>query len=167
MEEEIWKPVPGFEDYLISNYGNIKTAKNKDRALKDKTTRIMARYVYTQLWRNGKSYSKRVHRLVAEAFIPNPKNKSQVNHIDCNKLNNYYGNLEWCTAKENGRHSSINGLVPSGERCKQSQLKKADVIKIRTLYKSGGISQRELSKMYNVCQSTIGYVLRNQTWKKV
>lgn len=63
------------------------------------------------LYDNGNGTTERVHRLVASAFVPNPDNKSDVNHIDGNKLNNHYTNLEWVTKSENMRHAYDTGLA--------------------------------------------------------
>ena len=95
--QEIWKPVVGWEGiYEVSNLGKVRNMygviligwKTKD-------------YHYISLSKNGKNKKYRVHRLVAQAFIPNPKNLPVVNHIDENKLNNCVDNLEWCTQEEN------------------------------------------------------------------
>jgi len=67
-------------------------------------------YPIVYLRKNGKSHVLTVHRLVATAFIPNPDNKPQVNHIDGNKTNNYVDNLEWCTNSENMDHAIRMGL---------------------------------------------------------
>ena len=64
-------------------------------------------YLQVALQKHKKRKDEKIHRLVAEAFIPNPENKPQVNHLDGNKLNNYYKNLEWCTNGENQIHSYV------------------------------------------------------------
>lgn len=103
--QEVWKDVGGFEgEYQISSFGRLKHfSKNGWNILKN--TNKKGDYFNVVL--TGKSYNKsvRIHRLVAEAFIPNPENKPQVNHIDGNKQNNNVNNLEWVTAKENMLHS--------------------------------------------------------------
>jgi hypothetical protein len=113
--EEIWLPVSGYEGrYEISNFGNIKALsrphyKRKSPILvKKQLDRYGYHYVHIS---NGiKGRNIKVHRLVAIAFIPNPENKSDVNHIDGNKLNNHVSNLEWATIKENVRHAHDTGL---------------------------------------------------------
>lgn len=102
-----WKTIEGFENYQISTQGQVRNKKN-DKILK---VGLSPFYEQVVLRIDGKSINKRIHRLVAEAFITNPDNKPQVNHIDENKLNNHVDNLEWVTSKENNDHGSHNERV--------------------------------------------------------
>lgn len=106
--QEVWLPVVGFEEYyLISNTGKIFSIRSqRELIVKPKHTG----YMDIELNINGKVYYKRIHRLVAEAFIPNPENKPYINHKDGNKLNNNVTNLEWCTNSENMIHAFQMGL---------------------------------------------------------
>jgi len=97
------KAIKGY-NYNITSNGKIL---NKITSEKRKTTTNNVGYESIMLYRNGKAKSFLVHRLVAQAFIPNPLDKPQVNHIDENKLNNNIENLEWVTAKENMNHLDI------------------------------------------------------------
>ncbi|MBO5143004.1 MAG: HNH endonuclease [Clostridia bacterium] len=105
MKEEIWKPIEGYENHFVSNYGNIKSKKNK---LNPSITNNG--YLRVTIRKNGKNNYKNVHRLVAKAFIPNPNNYPCVNHIDGNKQNNNVENLEWCSYSHNNREARRMGL---------------------------------------------------------
>lgn len=105
MTEEIWKDITGYEGlYQVSNLGRVKSLYDGGhkcfRYLILKPS-INNGYLYVKLTVNGKCKSKAIHRLVAEAFIPNPDNLEQINHIDENKQNNNIENLEWCTRSYN------------------------------------------------------------------
>ena len=120
---------------------------------------------YKQILFPGFSSNKvtfKVHRLVAELFIPNPDNKPQINHIDGNKTNNHYTNLEWCTNKENQIHAIKTGLVKAktDEEANQAKLTNKQVKEIRTLFKDGKYTISELGKMYNVTGTAISYILQ-------
>lgn len=123
---EIWKQIKGYEElYEVSNLGNVRSkdktiiqdAKNNSKSThlyKGKTLKPMLQnngYYTVTLCYNQKYKIVGVHRLVAQAFIPNPDNKPQVNHIDGNKMNNCVDNLEYCTAKENMQHAFKNNLI--------------------------------------------------------
>jgi hypothetical protein len=112
--EEVWRDIVGYERlYQVSNWGRVKSLPRngtikEERILKPRVTKNGYLYVH---FRNGNiSKYVKIHRLVAEAFIPNPENKPQVNHINGNKLDNRVDNLEWNTASENTMHAFKLGL---------------------------------------------------------
>ncbi len=96
-----WLKIKGFNNYSVSSDGSVRNDNNL-RLLRPTTN--SRGYLYVVLSNNGKTTTKKVHRLVAETFIDNPDNKPQVNHIDGNKQNNNVSNLEWTTAQENTNH---------------------------------------------------------------
>lgn len=100
--------VIGYEGlYEIDSQGNVysivQSCSKRKRQLKDYSNKSGYRKVNLYS-KDGKCSKKYIHRLVAEAFIPNPENKPNVNHIDCNRSNNNVKNLEWCTQSENIKH---------------------------------------------------------------
>lgn len=106
--KEIWKDIKGYEGlYQVSNLGRVKSLKRKYHP-KD---RILKPYKHPDgrmqvpIYRNGEMSMKKVHRVVAEAFHPNPKNLPQVNHKNCIKGDNRASNLEWCDDAENKKHA--------------------------------------------------------------
>lgn len=103
-ELEEWKAIEGFEElYEISNIGNVKSLNyngtGKERIMKQGNNGNG--YLRVCLSKNGKIKKFLVHRLVAQAFLPNPKNYKEINHKDENKLNNCVSNLEWCDRQYN------------------------------------------------------------------
>lgn len=118
-------------------------------------------YVQVPLFRlnSKKRINRTIHRIVAETFIPNPENKSQVNHIDCDKTNNKKSNLEWNTQEENMKHAKNNGLrdtpamktVGKGERNSQAILNKDNVIDIRKIFNKEVYKIKEyLANLFNI-----------------
>ena len=118
MEE--WKEVAGHEGrYLVSSLGNVKSltravdlGKGRFRVFEGRVLKPMPHKGYFRVCLGGLEKRKfyKIHRLVALAFIPNPNNYNQINHIDGNKTNNHVDNLEWCTAKQNTAHARATGL---------------------------------------------------------
>ena len=113
--KEIWKPIPGFENfYEASTLGQIRAFRTK-KVLKTYT--INSGYQCIKFTVNSQRTSHLVHRLIATTFIDNPLEKATVNHIDGNKDNNYLSNLEWNTISENHLHAYATDLH-SKELCK-------------------------------------------------
>jgi hypothetical protein len=121
--KEIWRDIPNYEGlYQVSNLGRVKVldrdvnsgiknninVKRKGKILKQY---VKNGYLQVTLTVNNKRKYINVHRLVAQAFIPNPNNLPQVNHKDENKQNNYVENLEWCSAKYNCNYGSRNKRI--------------------------------------------------------
>ena len=130
--KEIWKDVIGYENiYQVSSYGRVKSldmvsnSKNNSKQIrKGRTLKpYEQRYMRVMLVKNKQRKVKNIHRLVAQAFIPNPENKPQVNHIDGVKTNNNVNNLEWVTAKENIKHSFKNNLQNNKDKRKKVVMK--------------------------------------------
>lgn len=110
----MWKKIKDFPKYAVSDSGEVKNIAS-GITISQRTT--SNGYLRVNLRRGNIKYEKpkslTVHRLVAEAFLDNPNNFSQVNHIDGNKKNNAASNLEWCTASENIIHAYKANLMPS------------------------------------------------------
>lgn len=107
---EQWKPIEGTDGkYEVSNLGHVRTNGKRPGLLTLTKQKSGYRYAMIQL-SNGKQKNCRVHRLVAEHFLPNPDNMKEVNHKDGNKDNNRADNLEWCTRSHNVKHSFDTGL---------------------------------------------------------
>jgi len=109
-EKEIWKDVEGYDGfYKVSSNGNVMSNGNYCDGRKYKPKVLIPNidihgYKYVTLYKDGKTKSVKIHRLVAEAFIPNPENKPCIDHIDTNRGNNSIGNLKWVTYCENANN---------------------------------------------------------------
>lgn len=168
--KETYKDIKGYEGiYQVSNLGNVKRLNyrgtGKERLLKNYLGCVG--YYKICLSKDGKVTTVNIHRLISQTFIPNPENKPQVNHINGIKTDNNIKNLEWVTSKENMQHAHDTGLIISskGEHRSLSKLTEIQVLEIRKIGKLK--TQIELSRMYNVDQSLISYVLNNKIWKHV
>lgn len=138
-----------------SGYRSVKATDSKDG------------YKKVGLFKNGERSFFRVHRLVAECYLPNPNNHQQVNHINGIKTDNRVSNLEWVSQSENMIHGLKTGLIPSGEKSHRSKLKKEDVDFIRKnyQYKSKQYNSKTLGKMFGVGHAAILRIIKNKLWK--
>lgn len=109
LDGEKWNVINGYEDYHISNYGRVKTFKKRGDSINGVIHGICINrngYCVLKLYKDGKWKYHLVHRLVAEAFVPNPNNEAYVNHKDENPQNNRADNLEWCSLLYNRRYGT-------------------------------------------------------------
>ena len=116
---------------------------------------------------NGKRKHLSIHRTVALLYVPNPNNLPQVNHIDGNKLNNHYTNLEWVTNQQNRTHAIENGLQAVGTDMPNSKLTEDDIRYIRENYipKHPELGGMALSKKFGVGSPQISRIANNKRWK--
>lgn len=177
--KEIWKDIKGYEGlYKVSNKGRVKSLRRKvlnrgcwriigGNILRSRPTR--QGYLLIALYKNSLRNDFVIHRLVAEAFIPNKKNKKEVNHINNIKYDNNVLNLEWVTPSENVQHSFKFGQrkIVRGEKQGNSKLKESDILEIRKKYNSGNYSQRYLAKEYNCCKTNIAFIVNNKHWTHI
>ena len=156
----LWKsiliPISGYENYLVFEDGRVLNTL-KDRLIKPSLNENG--YLYVSLWRNNKSKSKTLHRLVAEAFIPNPLDKPIVNHKDANRANPHKDNLEWMTQSENIAHGYWLGTMSQKRKLTPEQL---DECLFRFLR---GETMTSLSKEFDYALGPMSISLRNQAVK--
>ncbi len=161
MSGEIWKDVEGYEGYYqVSNFGRVKSLKrtvkrrnNYDLNIKERIKPGQldkAGYYRLSLCKYGITKTKKVHRLVAEAFLEKRKGADHVNHIDGNKINNFKDNLEWCTNIENLKHAYDNGLYTPPKRI----FDEIQELTIFTLNKCGW-SLRKIARYYKTSMTPI------------
>ena len=145
---ELYITIEGFENYEVSNKGNVR----------NKTTKYILKpwidnkgYYMVSIYEKCKRKNKFVHRLISEAFIPNPENKPCVDHIDNNTLNNKIGNLRWCTYRENIWNTNIRKTNTSGIKgvsfCKTKKIWRARMmIKGQDIYLGCFIDKKDAIK---------------------
>ena len=185
---ETWKKIEGFEDwYSISSYGRLKTT-NWRNARKTRIIKTCGEYPQTMIKSKcGKYRTVKIHRLVANTFIPNPENKPQINHINGIKNDNRVDNLEWCTNSENIQHAYANGLMKitqetidkcnatkdknnshaRGEKNAFSMLTDEKVLEIRAKFKPRVYTRKMLAKEYGVKEATIKDVVLRKSWRHI
>jgi len=166
VEMEEWREIEGYPGYMISNHGRVWSCKLK-RVLESPISKDG--YYRIGLWRNQVCKKFFVHRLVANAFIPNPDNKPVINHLDGNKLNNLYTNLDWDTVAGNNRHSRevLGNVCPKGVHVKMVTLVKDDIeyhlttSEAMSFLKCSGVSWNRLRQ--GLKPSINGYKIKNLT----
>jgi hypothetical protein len=168
---ERWKEIKNYEDcYEISDLGRVRRTKASPQG-KTYIGKILkprigkTGYYQARLHKNGVTKFLYTSRLVAEAFIPNPDNKPDVNHKNGIKSDNSATNLEWVTKSENMQHAIKNGLwnAARGEHTGSNKLTESEVLEIRRLAKQG-ISQYVLSAKFGVAPSTIFFIKTKKKW---
>jgi hypothetical protein len=174
----MWRDIRGLEGrYQISDAGEVRSVGFRCRRGLWHEPQLMKQ----RLWDMGyygvvlsgekKKIGKYVHRLMAEAFIPNPENKPFINHKDGKKANNALSNLEWCTHQENVAHAHRIGLIPPseigpGEDSPAAKLNDEKVLEIRRRLAAGEL-HRTLAAEYGVAKGTIGFIARRETWAHI
>lgn len=167
---EQWKTLKECSDYMISNYGRMKSLK-RGREIILKPSLTHDGYVKQAISINGKSITFRIHRLVAEYFLPQDNTKNTINHIDGDKTNNNVNNLEWANLSEQMQHAYSLGLKKPvrGTMQGSSVLTESQVREIRKLYTphSKQYGMRALAKKYNVSESVINKVAHYRAYLNV
>lgn len=175
QENWLYMAENGGQFYQVSNLGRIRSLFFKNTAATFPRTRILTPrvgntgYLQVHIHDNGVSKLLTVHREVAKAFIPNPENSPQVNHMDANKLNNHAQNLEWVTARENIAHARGLGLMPGPKSANAHTaiLTNASVKRMRLVREiSPDMPQWKIGRMFGVSQSNVSYILSRHTWTR-
>jgi len=160
-DAEIWKTIAGYPDYRISSYGRVLSLKGiNPRILKPRTG--AHGYLHVDLHKDSKGKSTKIARLVAKAFIPNPENKPQINHINGDKTNNHISNLEWSTDSENKQHA----ISVLGEKKFKAKITSNQAIEIFKKYHSGKYTQAELSREYSISYRAVALITHGRSWSK-
>ena len=158
------------ENYLIDKKGRLYSKPRmgtKGGFLKEQNGEL---YKFYRVSIDGKTRNVFTHRLLGECFLSNPENKPQINHIDGDKHNNSLDNLEWCTNKENIRHSIITGLKDlsfnKGEKNSRAILNNKKILEIK-LKLLQGVKNRVLAKEYKVSEQLICDIKKGRRWKDI
>lgn len=155
---EVWKPIPGYEGYEVSNLGRVKSLKRKNPKILSQS--FLGDYLRVITSMKNVPKDMLVHRLVALAFLPNPDNKVCVNHKDGCKTNNCVENLEWATTSENQLHSYRILKNPNG----RSKLTKEMIETIKQKVSSGQ-TRASVAREYNVGKSCISRLIKGKTYQ--
>lgn len=172
MNKEVWKPIPGYTKYEVSNLGRILSRARPiaPRILKPVINKDG--YGYVVLSRDKTRHKMGVHQLVALAFLGTPPDKSEVCHKDGNPHNNHLDNLKYGSRSDNVKDAQRHGTyvpppVHTEENHHCAKLTKNQVRRIRRLYKAGAYTLVELGKMFGVHHTNISLIVKRKTWQNV
>lgn len=177
VAQERWKPIPEYDEYEISNLGNVRTKKPINRNCKGgeyrqiKTTATSKLYPYRvfSAYKNGKSHRLYVHRAILMAFDRMPEKGEWSCHIDGDASNNTLENLRWGTNSDNQkdsvRHGTHHMSKRLGEDVNGSILKASDIPKIRKMLKTH--KQKDIAKMFGVTPNTISALACGRSWRHI
>lgn len=163
---EEWRPVIGYEEsYEVSSQSRIRNSKTGNLLTPSITKKM--KYPRVSLMKNKKTNTEYLHRIVANAFVPNPSNKDEVNHKDGDKSNCDIKNLEWVTHKENIHHAFATGLNKGsrGEKGSNAKLSEQEVIEIRYFSKENKKNKKDLAKEYETSVANVYSILYGHSWK--
>lgn len=174
--QEVWKPIPDFPGYEVSNYGNIRTYWKKISFGRKGTKHILADFpqkirkpginkgrYQIPLYKNNKCFSFQVHRLVMLAFVGPCPDGLEVCHNDGNSLNNHISNLRYDTRSNNHKDKYLHGTMPYGEKSTLSKLTVEQVMKIINLHKNG-LTQTAIATQFNVSDTLIWKIVHRKAW---
>jgi len=167
---EIWKVIENLEGYMISNFGRVKSLK-KNIMLTPSMNNWG--YLRVKLSQDGKRYRLLIHRLVLKSFKPNEDlNKTECNHKDGNKENNYVENLEWCTRSDNMKHAYKLGFGGIGEKSGRTVLTNTKVKIIKQILSSPitkqlKITQKEIAEVFGISKYIISRIKLGKSWSHI
>lgn len=177
MEKELWHSVQHYEGYYeVSNHGRVRSLHGKKKGkfenVYDKKGKVLKQrigrlgYAYVILCVESIRKTKKVHRLVADAFCNKSAGANVVNHLDGKKTNNYYKNLEWTDNHGNMEHAVKHGLILRGSQAPGALLSETLVFDMRKMFKDGS-TQKAIGLKYNLNRHRVYDIVRNRIWKHV
>jgi hypothetical protein len=183
---EVWKAIPDFPGYEVSNQGRVRSfwapvsglkRRGNRMFIQDTPQKILSQYIdrdgyfKTSMRQNHVNKSIGVHRIVLLSFIGKCPEGNQCRHLDGNRANNNITNLTWGTAKQNQNDRFLHGrghkiTCPKGEAQWLSKIKSAEIHEIRYLRKNGYLL-REIGKLYGISESNVSMIVNNITWQHI
>lgn len=176
--KEIWKIIEDYPDYMVSNKGRVKSMARivnysngggehllEDIIMKGRINNMG--YWQISLFKNKKPKTKTIHRLMGIAFVPNPKNNPEINHINGIKHDNRIENLEWTTRSGNATHACKIGLMGKEETHPMATINNGEVLAIKQLLRYSKISKVKIGEMFGTSNYVIDKINNGKNWLSI